>query len=95
MLPLVRGRGLPTAESPRGVYNPALTRGLHGRAARCIWALVSQRGTHEALPQGGLRLVLVLDGCGGPVRWLDNLRQMDLLRLSHEKAKHQRPQEVT
>ena len=42
------------------MYSPALTRGLHGRAARCIWALVSQRGTHEALPQGGLRLVLSL-----------------------------------
>ena len=77
------------------MYNPALTRGLHGRAARCIWALVSQRGTHEALPQGGLRLVLVLVDCGGPTRWLGNLRQMNLLRLSHEKAKHQLPQEGT
>ena len=45
------------------MYSPALTRGLHGRAARCIWALVSQRGTHEALPQGGLRLVLSLGDC--------------------------------
>ena len=35
------------------MYSLALTRGLHGRAARCIWALMSQRGTHEALPQGG------------------------------------------
>ena len=77
------------------MYSPALTRGLHGRAARCIWALVSQRGTHEALPQGGLRLVLFLVRCLGPVRWLDNLRQTNLLRLSHEKYKHQRPQEVT
>ena len=63
------------------MYNPALTRGLHGRAARCIWALVSQHGTHEALPQGGLRLVLILDGYGGPVTWLDNLRRTNLLRL--------------
>ena len=45
------------------MYSPALTRGLHGRAARCIWALVSQRGTHEAIPQGGLRLVLSLGDC--------------------------------
>ena len=73
------------------MYSPALTRGLHGRAARCIWALVSQRGTHEALPQGGLRLVLILDGCGVPARWLDNPRRVDFLRLSYEKAKHQRP----
>ena len=77
------------------MYSPALTRGLHGRAARCIWALVSQRGTHEALPQGGLRLILVLVGCSGPARWLGNLRRMNFLRLSHEKAEHQRPQEVT
>ena len=60
-----------------------------------MWAPVSQRGTHEALPQGGLRLVLVLDDCGGPARWLDNLCRTNLLRLSYEKAKHQRPQEVT
>ena len=73
------------------MYSPALTCGLHGRAARCIWALVSQRGTHEALPQGGLRLVLVLVDCDGPARWLDNLCRMNLLRLSHEKVKHQRP----
>ena len=53
------------------MYNPALTRGLHGRAARCIWALVSQRGTHEALPQGGLHLVLCLGRLGVPARWLD------------------------
>ena len=77
------------------MYNPALTRGLHGRAARCIWALVSQRGTHEALPQGGLRLVLVLVRCAGPARWSDNLHRTNLLSLSREKAKHQRPQEVT
>ena len=68
------------------MYSPALTRGLHGRAARCIWALVSQRGTHEALPQGGLRLVLILVHCGGRAKWLDNLRRTNLLRLSHEKA---------
>ena len=49
--------GAPSEESPRGMYSPALTRGLHGRVARCIWALVSQRGTHEALPQFGLRLI--------------------------------------
>ena len=77
------------------MYSPALTRGLHGRTARCIWALASQRGTHEALPQGGLRLVLVLVCCAGPARWSDNLRRTNLLRLSREKAKHQRPQEVT
>ena len=53
------------------MYNPALTRGLHGRAARCIWALMSQRGTHEALPQGGLHLILSLGRLGVPTRWLD------------------------
>ena len=53
------------------MYSPALTRGLHGRAARCIWALVSQRGTHEALPQGGLRLILRLWRLNVPARWLD------------------------
>ena len=63
VLPLVRGRGAPSEESPRGVYSPALTRGLHDRAARCIWALMSERGTHEALPQGGLHLVLSLGDC--------------------------------
>ena len=52
------------------MYSPALTRGLHGRAARCIWALVSQRGTHEALPQGGLRLVLSLQWLCVPARRL-------------------------
>ena len=57
--------------------------------------LVSQRGTRKALPQGGLRLVLILDGWGIPARWLDNLRRMDFLRVSREKAKHQRPEEVT
>ncbi len=62
------------------MYSPALTRGLHGRAARCIWALMSQRGTHEALPQGGLHLVLILDSCCDHARWLGNLRQMNLLR---------------
>ena len=77
------------------MYSPALTRGLHGRAARCIWALVSQRGTHEALPQGGLRLVLILDSCCDPARWLGNLRRMNLLRRLHEEARHQWPQEVT
>ena len=77
------------------MYSPALTRGLHGRAARCIWALVSQRGTHEALPQGGLRLNLIRNTCDDPARWLGDPHQMNLLRLSHEKAKHQRPQEVT
>ena len=71
------------------MYSPAQTRGLHGRAARCIWALVSQRGTHKALPQGRLRLVLVLAYCGSLARWSGNLRRMNLLRLSHEKAKHQ------
>ena len=55
--------GASSEESPQGVYSPALTRGLHDRAARCIWALVSQYGTHEALPQGGLRLVLSLGDC--------------------------------
>ena len=53
------------------MYSPALTRGLHGRAARCIWALVSQHGTHEALPQGGLHLILGLGRLGVPARWLD------------------------
>ena len=45
------------------MYSPALTRGLHGRATRYIWELVSQRRTHEALPQGGLRLVLSFGDC--------------------------------
>ena len=71
------------------MYSPALTRGLHDRAARCIWALVSQRGTHEALPQGGLCLVLVIVCGAGPTRWSDNLCRTNLLRLSCEKAKHQ------
>ena len=62
------------------MYSPALTRGLHGRAARCISALVSLRGTHEALAQGGLHLVLILDSCGGPARWLGNLHRINLLR---------------
>ena len=33
---LVRERVLPTAESPRGIYSPALTHGLHGRARRGV-----------------------------------------------------------
>ena len=44
--------GGPSGRSPWGVYSPALTRGFHGRAARCIWALVSQRGTY--LDESGL-----------------------------------------
>jgi hypothetical protein len=87
--------GAPSEWSPRGVYSPVLARGSHGRTERCIWALVSQRGAHEALPRGGLCLVLTWDTCGGPARWLGNLRRVSLLRTSHEKAKHQRPQEVT
>ena len=63
--------GAPSGRSPRGVYSPALTRGLHGRAARCIWALVSQRGTHEALPQGGLSLILGLGQLSILAWWLD------------------------
>ena len=30
VLPVERGRGLPSRRGPRGVYNPALTRGRHG-----------------------------------------------------------------
>ena len=52
------------------MYNPALTCGLQGRAAKCIWALESQRGTHEALPQGGLRLVMGLGQLSVLARWL-------------------------
>ena len=67
------------------MYSPALTCGLHGRAARCICALVSQRGTHEALPQGGLRLVLSLGRLYVPARWLDtNALRPQVLAL--EKA---------
>ena len=40
-------------------------------------------------------LVLVFVRCAGPARWSDNLRRTNLVRLSREKAKHQRPQEVT
>ena len=68
------------------MYSPALTRGLHGRAARCIWALMSQRGTDEALPQGGLRLVLSLGDCmflqGGWVQALYVLRSRPSSELS-------------
>ena len=70
------------------MYSLALTRGLHSRAARCIWALVSQRRTHEALPQGGLRLVLSLGDCmflqGGWVQGLYVLRS----RSSSELSRH-------
>ena len=68
------------------MYSPALTRGLHGRAARCIWALVSQRRTHKALPQGRLRLVLSLGDCvflqGGQVQALYVLRSRPTSELS-------------
>ena len=68
------------------MYSPALTRGLHGRAARCIWALVSQCETHKALPQGGLRLVLSLgDGMslqGGYMQALYVLRSRPSSKLS-------------
>ena len=58
-------------------------------------APVSQRGTHEALPQGGLCLVLILDSFSGLARWLGNLHHTNFLRRSHEEDRHQRPQEVT
>ena len=68
------------------MYSPALTRGWHGRAARCIWALVSQRGTHDALPQGGLRLVFSLGDCmflqGDQVQALYVLRSRPSSELS-------------
>ena len=44
---------------------------------------------YEALPQGRLHMVLFGDARISPVRWLDNLRRMNFLRLSHEKAKYQ------
>ena len=62
--------GGPSGRIPRGVYSPTLTRGLDGRAARCIWALVSQRGTHGALPLGGLRLALGLILHCVPASWV-------------------------
>ena len=95
VLALGRGRGPLREESPVRVQPRPDTWLAQQGWRRCVWAPVSQRGTHEALPEGGLCLVSVLDGCGVPVRWLDNLRRMNFLRLSHEKAKHQQPQEVT
>ena len=94
-LPLVRGWEFTLGETPGRVQPRSYAWLEEQNWRRCIWALVSQRGTHKALPQGGLHLVLVLDGCGVPARWLDNLRRVNFLRLSYEKAKHQRPQEET